>query len=172
MTQSNRLQLTAVVLLFLLIIGILLVILPMRSRNAALKVTHATALTERQQLEDRLEKLEALSEQVASSAAAKKTLLQAVPKGLNQDELILELKELSDKVSYDLSTMSFSVTNSAEFGNTVSIGASLSGGYSDLIAFLRNIENADRLFRVKSIAAQRTNNEGVYFNVVLEAFYQ
>ncbi len=172
MTRSHRIQLLAVVLFILMVLGLVLFILPMQRANKALQLDKREAVAERQEAQLSLEKLSQLSDELSASESTKKALLRAVPSGLSQDALILELKELADEADFNVNNMSFSERNSEGLGEVLSVGLSLAGDYSDLTTLLELIEEADRLMEVSSISVQRIDPQSILFNLTVEAFYQ
>jgi Tfp pilus assembly protein PilO len=104
-------------------------------------------------------------------------ILNAVPVGFNQDNLVSELDELADTVDVDLNAMSFSEQAGDTSAQTVAISASFNGRYSDLLSLFDALENNPRLLKVSSIGVQLSdvNEEGeqlMNFGVTLEAYYQ
>lgn len=172
MNKSSQYQLLSIVLLLLLIAGIGVFILPMKTKNGELKVERQAVAQLRDESQQKLDQLTGLLDSVAKSEAAKKALLDSVPVGLSQDDLILELKELSDEADYNLVNLSFAKKSAEEGVQVVSVNASLSGTYNDLIQFLKAIEGARRTFEVNSISVQRGDSRSILFNVSLSAFYQ
>ena len=165
-------QLFAILLLFLMILGSVLFVFPMRGDVETLQVTEATLAEELVALETEYESLAALAEDVSTSEITKQSLMAAVPSGYAQDDLILELSDMASELGFPLNAVNFSDTVSQEFGNTITISASFSGTYEQLIAFLQKLETADRLLRVLSLNVQRTSTSDISFNISLEAYYQ
>ncbi len=165
-------QLFAIILLFLMILGSLLFVLPMRDEVEVLKASEASLAEELVVLESEYQSLATLAEEVSTSETTKQTLMNAVPSGYAQDELILELSEMATELGFTLNTVNFSDTVSQEFGKTLSISANFSGTYEQLIAFLQKLETAERLMRVLSLNVQRTSTSDISFNISLEAYYQ
>lgn len=165
-------QLISIVLLFLIVLGAVLFVFPMRDDIEAYKTQETALAAEVANYEAQLSELTALSEQVATSETTKQTLMAAVPDGYSQDELILELSSIAEDLEFTLNAVNFSDTTSEEFGNTVEMTANFSGTYEELIAFLQKLETAERLMRVVSLNVQRTTTTDIAFNVGIEAYYQ
>lgn len=172
MKPSQFSQLFSIILLFLVIVGTVVFVLPMSDKVAALKEDKAAAALELEGIQSEYDALSALAENVAKSAATKQALTDAVPNGYSQDELILELSKMADDLDFDLNAMNFSVSADQEYGNSVTVAANFSGSYDDLINFLRKIEGGDRLMQVTSIAVQLTSTNDIVFNLNIEAYYQ
>ncbi len=172
MKKGQFTQLVSILLLLLLVVGVLIFVLPMRSTIDELQIERDAVEDELQGLQSEYESLETLSEEVAKSEATKTALLSAVPNGYSQDELILELSEMAEDLDFELNAMNFSDSVSQEYGNTLTVTANLAGDYDDLIDFLQKLETADRLMRVTSLSVQLTSTEDVVFNLNIEAYYQ
>lgn len=106
------------------------------------------------------------------------TSLAAVPKGLNQDEVIRNLIEVADNYDIDLNAINFARANTNFDGvGLLKINASFEGNYSDLIDFLSGLEDSERLFKVNSINVQiaDTSISGLSranFSLAIDTFYQ
>ena len=165
-------QLFAIILLFLMILGSLLFVLPMRDEVEVLKASEASLAEELVVLESEYQSLATLAEEVSTSETTNQMLMAAVPTGFSQDDLILELSEMATELGFTLNAVNFSDTVDQDFGKTISISANFSGTYEQLIAFLQKLETAERLMRVLSLNVQRTSTSDVSFNISLEAYYQ
>ncbi len=172
MKNNSFSQLVSIVLLFLIILGSVIFVLPMRDTIAALQVTETALSGELATLETNYEALNSLSEEVATSETTRDSLKAAVPVGYDQDALLLELSTITDEIGFTLNAVSFSDTVSPEYGKTINISANFTGTYDDLVSFLQAIESADRLMRVSNMSFQRTSSSAVAFNVSIEVYYQ
>lgn len=143
----------------------------------------AEGLTEKEKtIEDIRSQLETLksSEQKLNitTDVQKMTLLQSIPVGMKQDDVIEDLIKIAEGNGVNLSSVSFGKTDPANdnFGS-LKINASFQGGYGDLIHFLKGIEDNARLFKATSINVQVSDVEGgdmkrVTFSLAIEAYYQ
>ncbi len=165
-------QLFSILLLFLIILGATVFVLPMRDEIAVLETTRDAASTELQTLQAQYQSLSDLSEEVATSETTKQSLMAAVPSGYAQDQLLLDLSAMATDLSFKLNALNFSDTTSEEFGPTVTLTANFSGSYDQLIALLQKMETSDRLMRVVSLNVQRTSSTDIAFNMSIEAYYQ
>jgi Tfp pilus assembly protein PilO len=172
MRKGQLQQLVSVILLLLLVVGVFVLIMPMRDKVTDLKADKQVVADQLQGLQSEYEDLEALSSEVATSSTVKNDLLDSVPVGYSQDELILELADLADDAEFDLNAMNFAASVDQASGNFVSVSANFDGDYGDLIKFLQALEGADRLMRVSSLSVQLTSTEEVVFNLNIEAYYQ
>ncbi len=172
MKNNSFSQLVSIVLLFLIIVGSVVFVLPMRDKIAELKVAKEAATTEVATLESTYADLQALSEQVATSESTRDALKAAVPSGYDQDSLLLELSSMGEDLGFKINAITFGDTVSEQYGNTISISANITGTYDDLVAFLQEVEAADRLMQVTSMSVQRTSSSAISFSLTLEAYYQ
>lgn len=172
MKSNSFSQLVSIVLLFLIIVGSVIFVLPMKDKIEVLKVSEETLKAEVATLEANYEDLKTLSEDVASSETTRAMLKAAVPVGYDQDKLLLELSDIADGLGFDLNAVSFSDTVSENYGNTITVSANFTGTYDDLVAFLQNLEGADRLMRVTAMNIQRTSSSAISFSLNIEAYYQ
>lgn len=172
MKNNSFSQLVSIVLLFLIIVGSVVFVLPMRDKIAELKVAKEAATAEVATLESTYADLQALSEQVATSESTRDALKAAVPSGYDQDSLLLELSSMGEDLGFKINAITFGDTVSEQYGNTISISANITGTYDDLVAFLQEVEAADRLMQVTSMSVQRTSSSAISFSLTLEAYYQ
>ncbi|QQR55399.1 type 4a pilus biogenesis protein PilO [Candidatus Peregrinibacteria bacterium] len=172
MKTSQSSQLISIFLLFLIIVGAVVFVLPMRDKITALKSQEAVLAEELQTLDTQYEALSTLSKEVSQSETTKLKLLSAVPKGYDQDALILELTDLAAQTGFTLNAISFSAGTSQDYGKILSVSSSVKGSFEQMIEFLQLLEGADRLMRITSLSVQRLSASEVGFNLTLEAYYQ
>ncbi len=172
MKNNSFSQLVSIILLFLIIVGSVVFVLPMRDKIAELKVTKDAITSEVASLETTYSDLQALSEQVATSESTRDALKAAVPSGYDQDSLLLELSTMGEDLGFKLNAVTFGDTVSETYGNTITISANISGTYDDLVAFLKEIEDAKRLMQVSSMSVQRTSSSEISVSLAIEAYYQ
>lgn len=165
-------QLISILLLMLIVIGSVFFVLPLRDNIAELKVEKVTANESLLALQTEYDELNALSEEISKSEATQEALKKAVPAGMQQDELILELVDMAEKAGFNAKVLSFSKREDQTYGSALGISLSLTGDYEKLIAYLQLIEGAERLFDVSSITVQRTSTSAITFGLNLEAYYQ
>jgi len=171
MSQRSS-QLIPILLLILIVVGSVFFVVPMRDNIENLQIQKAESNESLALLQSEYDDLNALSEEISKSQATQDALKKAVPAGMAQDELILELIDMAKDLGFDANVLSFSLRTDKDYGNTVGISLSLTGAYDDLIEYLQLLEGADRLMSVTSISVQRTNTEAISFGVNLEAYYQ
>jgi|GEM_PF-787616 Tfp pilus assembly protein PilO len=129
-------------------------------------------------LETELADLVLLDSTLPVAESERDRILEAVPNDLAQDELIRDLDDIASSVDIDLTSMTFSLQSVQGLtADVVSISASFSGLYVDLLDLLEAIETNDRLFKVNSIGVQLgdVTDDGeqlMTFSVTLEAYYQ
>jgi Tfp pilus assembly protein PilO len=172
MQAHQRSQLFSVLLVPVLLVLVVLIVMPFAERVSGLNNSVDLLSDELQGLQSEYESLTSLSEDVARSEATKNALLAAVPEGPEQDELIRELSSLASDNGFELNAMNFSLSVDNDYGEHVRLTGNLTGNYSDLIGFLEDVENGERLMQVSSLTVQRTTTESVVFNLTIEAYYQ
>lgn len=172
MKQGQMSQLGFIVLLLVGVVGFVLFVLPLKATVAELSLSKAESASVLEGLQSDYESLEQLSQEVSNSEATKEALVNAVPVGPAQDDLILELSEMATDASFDLNAMSFTDSIDQTYGNTLTISVNLTGSYDDLVDFLQKVEGAERLMTVKSLSVQLTTTTDVVFNLSIEAYYQ
>lgn len=165
-------QLFSILLLFLIILGGTVFVLPMREEIAALQVSKETLSGELQTLQTQYQSLSDLSEKITTSETTKQSLKAAVPTGYSQDQLLLDISKVASDLKFTLNAVNFSDTTSEEFGKTITMTANFSGSYDQLITLLQKLETSDRLMRVVSLNVQRTSGTEIAFNMSIEAYYQ
>lgn len=172
---STTLNLLSVALLLAVVLGLLFFVNPMRTEIGLLE----TNLTEKElQVDDlsaKVAELEAIREEVGSSGISEDKLLTQVPEGVSQDELIVDLSEVSIAAGIELHGMSFSIVENEEGVGVITVSASFDGDYEDLIGFLQAIEDSARKIKVKSINVQLSSEDDVAkanFSLLMEAYYQ
>lgn len=166
------LQIISIVLLILIGLGILVFVKPLMVSIKDLKLQTASAGTELQSLQAEQDRLAEMAVKIGDSDAQKKDLLKAIPVGNNQEEILSELSALAKTQGLVMNSVNFALSTSADFGNSITIAANFEATYDKLITFLQKIENAERLYKVKSINVQLTSSSTSVFNLNLEAYYQ
>lgn len=172
MAQARSSQLISILLLLLIVLGSVFFVVPLRDNIAELRADKATDAEVLVLLQTEYDSLNALSEEISKSEATQEALKKAVPAGVDQDDLILELVDIAESAGFEARVMSFSLRTDKDYGNAVGVSMSLAGDYDDLIEFLQLIEGADRLMQVDSISVQLTSTSTITFSVSLEAYYQ
>lgn len=108
----------------------------------------------------------------------KKTLINSIPVGVNQDGIIEDLVKIAGDNDVKLKSVSFGVSRGDETKvGVVKMNASFEGNYNDLLNFLEGIEENARFFKVTSISVQVNDVSGldikrVTFSLSLDAYYQ
>ena len=174
MKKSNFLNFLSVIFLIVIVLGVVFFVNPMKLEMDQLNTDLDLKTLEVSTLEARVLELESLQEELSASGTTEEKLLEQVPVGMNQDELLTNLSDLADESGITLNGVSFSPTEGDE-SNIVSISASFDGDYEDLIGFLETVEDNTRTFYVKTISVQ-LSEEGstahASFGLVLDAYYQ
>jgi len=111
-----------------------------------------------------------------TTSVQKNLSLNAVPIGLNQDEVIEDLISVTESYDTELNSLSFG-TSVDEDVSVLRVNASFEGNYSDLVSFLQGLERNARVFSVKSISVQISDIDildlqKATFSLAMEAYYQ
>jgi len=113
-----------------------------------------------------------------STEVQRAEVLKSIPVGLNQDEVIEDLVRIAHINDIELNSVSFGRGSEGKDGiGSLRINSSFEGNYSDLVGFLKEIEENGRLFKVNSINVQvntfeSSNFDRISFALNLEAYYQ
>ncbi len=163
-------------LLIALAVG-MFVLAPVRDNGDLLKTDLAAAEANFQTLQSEVDRLKAAEAKLPLAESERQKLLLSVPVGLNQDQLILDLKRIGEGAKVSLNAISFSLQPERYDAQTVSVVANFTGRYEELMALLTALENNPRLFRVNSIGVQLSDSDDdgaplMNFSVTLEAYYQ
>ncbi len=163
-------------LLVALVVG-MFVLAPARDKGDFLKSDLATAEANLQTLQAEVDRTKAAEAKLPLADTERQKLLLSVPAGLDQDQLILDLKRIGEAAKVSLNAISFSLQPERYGAQTVSVVANFTGRYEELMALLTALENNSRLFRVNSIGVQLSDSDDdgaplMNFSVTLEAYYQ
>ncbi len=178
MAQRNTTStLIAGVLLILTLVVGLFVWKPARDDAKSLGTDLIEAQSSLQQLEKELADLLVLEQDLPVAESERESILESVPIGLNQDELVRNLDDIAADADVSLNSMTFSKQNvEGSTADVISVVCNLSGDYEDLGRLLESFENNDRLFKVVSIGVQlgdvTEDGQQMTFSVTLEAYYQ
>lgn len=165
-------QFVSLFLLALLLFGGLFILNPLREGSKVAKEKVEERSNQLQILQSEFDVLNVLADEISLSSAKKETLLKAVPVGHKQDELLLELSKLTKEYNFSVNAINFAQSMDVNLGKVMTITSNFEGSYADLISFLQKLENAERLFQVRSISVQLTSSTDVVFNLNIEAYYQ
>lgn len=167
---------------FFNIIGLVAVILlgffylkPLFDENVSVKEKLERREVDRDAIVTELENFTSISGDEINEADIQEFLTK-VPKELEQDILLENLFDISERVNVSLNSVSFGV-NQSELASvkTIQISAAFLGQYSDLVDLLREIEDNPRKINVRSISIQFGEGEGssqqISFNLNMESYY-
>jgi len=108
----------------------------------------------------------------------KNEILNSIPVGVRQDGIIEDLYDIAKTNDVELRSVSFGTAEGVyENVSALTINASFEGNYSDLINFLKSIEENKRFLKVSSVNVQVADVVGedfkrVTFSLSMSAFYQ
>jgi hypothetical protein len=120
----------------------------------------------------------AQSELELSTEVQRMEILKAVPFGIQQDEVIDDIVEISDKYKIALNSVSFGRSSSPEDGiGALRVNASFEGDFSDLTSFLEGLERNARFFKISTISVQLSSVglasfQRANFSLSMDVFFQ
>ncbi len=154
---------------------------PMRDEVKALNTAAEENNTEIAGIDEKIAAYKEAEEKLdLSNEVERIQTLKAVPIGMNQDEVIRNFINLTRAYDIEFSSLSFGKGSSSGTGvKTLRINANFEGNYSDLINFLKGIEqnSEGRLFNVNNISVSVKKLavlgvKRVNFSLNIEAYYQ
>lgn len=182
MAQRPLVHFFSFVLILIVIAGVVFYVNPRRDDIASLQATIDGQTAQLTSLQSEVDRLTALQSTVAIDSQQAQTLNAAIPDDLNEDDLIQAMSGLATQNHLDLHSVGFGTGMAKDSVTTFSITASLSGNYTDLGAFLKDVEGADRQYTVKGISVSikpadttdedKTNDvQTTDFSVTIDAYY-
>ncbi|PIQ77819.1 hypothetical protein COV82_02590 [Candidatus Peregrinibacteria bacterium CG11_big_fil_rev_8_21_14_0_20_46_8] len=161
----------------LLLLGATLLVLFFHTVPARAKRMQA-----REQLAIAAERLVELSKEEAErredagiSEIEAQELARAIPGDMSQDQLILDLADISAKADVSFNALSFSLNESSEIPS-ITVSGGFQGSPARLLQFLKLIETNPRKLVVQSASVDRglviDGNQFATLTLTLQAFYQ
>lgn len=174
--KNNSAVISLLLLLALVAVGIFW-FRPNFDEVNALKVTEQARQNDIDQLNQTLNTLKATQANLAAGTEIdQQAVLAAIPERFQQDQLIIDINDISQKNGVNIGSISFSAPmNSQEAVKKATINISMTGDQDALMRLLKGLENNARKMVVKSITVQYGQTEGVSrinFNVSLETYFQ
>ena len=176
---SSKKPLIGVLLVILAVAGYVFYSRPLAGDVDELKADVMAAETELEGLNAELETLERAKEALGLSNEVEAfAVKKQIPAGVEQDEVIRDVREIAELHEISLKSLSFGKGSTNQQGvGSLRISSSFEGNYADLVDFLEGIENNGRLFKVNSINVQLSTLdllrfERATFTLTMEAFYQ
>jgi len=168
--------------IFLVFISIFVYMYYVKPLSVSLAQTRENLISqdnENMDLQNQIQLLESSKESLDLSTQVQRNLiLNAVPKGMNQDEVIKDIINISEHNDIELKSIGFGKGGSGSEGvNTLRINASFDGSFTDLTNFLEGIEQNGRLFQISSISVQVTRLDigdfkRANFSLSMESYFQ
>jgi len=180
--MKNKFSLIALLVFVLTLLGAVFYVKPAWEEVGSLAFGRDAKLSQKQDIQQQLNDLQAVQQQLnASSEVSRETSLAAIPEKLEEDNLILDMANISRKNDIVLNSVNFSIPAEAPAGQVTmaTVNASLTGTESSLIGFLRSVEANSRKILVKSITVQLAKTEKTAvgsplanFSVNMQTYYQ
>lgn len=126
-----------------------------------------------QELEKRVEDIEILKTSFPDDEVSRQLILARVPAQPEQDRLVRLFDRLATSFHITFQNMNFSQGGDFIEGVSIfSISSSFQGNFSDLLAFLKALEEEHRVIRVKTMQIERHDDGTSTFHLRMEAYYQ
>jgi len=126
----------------------------------------------------RIDRLEKLSKQLETSAQDKRALftMHFIPRNVGWSETLPVLETAVQSAGVRNETQSYSIDEAPQFGlYSVKIRLPVSGQYSNVVNFIRELEESRIFFIINSIdvrgRSERQSNAGVEMNLNIETFF-
>lgn len=177
--ESSPLNIIAIVLFLIVLLGSFMVVQPMWAEVGSLKKGNEEKQSEKTQLYQQLTELQAIQQELNDSSEVVQTkTLDAIPERYDQDELIRDVTNIVEANKIKLDSISFGVPLQISPGQIVTstLGLSFTGTSSQLMDILRDIEASPRKMLVKNIAVAFGKTElgtkTVTFSLNIETYSQ
>jgi len=168
-------------LIFALVILLYLIFTkPLSANLSIMKADLVSTTSTRETLTAKLDKFKADESELDLSSEVQILQAQrAVPLGMNQDDVIRDVISVTKANGVTLNSISFGKSGSSKVGDVsvLLVNAGFYGSFSDLLNFLKAVETNPRLFIIKNITVQLSNNsllasKNATFNLNMETYYQ
>ena len=172
--------LIAVLIFLVALVAGILYVNPLWSDVTSLAMGRDDQASQRDQLNKKLNDLQALQQSLnLQTEVSRKTNLDAIPVGFDEDLLINDINALADESRMLINGINFGTPDDVKYGEVgkISVNVNMSGDEGDLLTFLRKIESDSRKILVKSISVQNVEGEDtkikrVNFNLNMETYFQ
>ncbi|MBI2463999.1 type 4a pilus biogenesis protein PilO [Candidatus Peregrinibacteria bacterium] len=167
---------TRIFTLFLLLVIVALwvfYIRPVQTKIDSLTAQRDERQKEIQELEKQAQELEALKISFPEDKASRQLILAQVPAQSEQDRIVRLFDTLASRFHITFQDMNFTLGEDFIEGVAIlSISSSFQGSFSDLLAFLKALEEEHRIIRVKTMQIERHDDGSSTFHLRMESYYQ
>jgi len=171
-TNSNGKTILGVIILITVVVGIFMFLLPKKNEfntNSTQLIQKQTELTK---LKTQLSKIENLESEFSGGEVTKKDFLYLIPNDVEQDQVIETLAKISDDNKVAINSMSFGLGLDSNSGiNMLNITLNVSGAHQNLIAFIENLENGGRKFKVETLSVQILENRLENMSISIKSYF-
>ncbi|MFA5947434.1 MAG: hypothetical protein WC806_00475 [Candidatus Gracilibacteria bacterium] len=164
--------------ILLVVVIYALLLRPLSGELAALKADLTSKETVFNDLKTKVSTFDSAEKGDGLTEIKKMEISQKIPLGINQDEMIRDLINIAKNNDIEITSISFSkgISANPEIG-TLKINSGFEGNYSDLLNFLKSIEQNSRFLNVNSISVQInvldvTDLKRANFLLSIESYYQ
>jgi Tfp pilus assembly protein PilO len=124
-------------------------------------------------LKDKIQELQNLNTIIKASEQKNQSIIEQIPSDNQQEVLLLSLRKLSQKTNFYFDGLQFSKGHNRILGiPELKIQFSTEGKKSQLVSFLRAIEESTRFLGMESLSISTQEENNVTFGVSLYAFFQ
>ena len=189
MEQPTKIQpfsRTLIVVLGILVAVILIIILgviPQLNRLKENNIEVAVLKSELKKKEEKLENLKTLAQAIEGQREKTEKIIQALPKGPNTEELLVQLNNIAKTAGVDFQTFAPSefveeeveIAESEPTLKTLSFEITIQGKYSQITKFVKELANNIRPINTTSwemTATEESNNPTILAHFSLVTYYQ
>jgi Tfp pilus assembly protein PilO len=178
-TQSRSMPLIGAFMILVSVAVFVFLVKPIGNKVDELQVSVIGKTQELNAMKERIKVMEnSKTEYGLTNELQKMEVENSVPVGVRQDGAITDLVNLAKDNNIDLTSIGFGKggTDKEKIGS-LQISAGFDGTYEDLIAFLKDLEQNRRMFKVNSISVQLVDTDVIgfkraIFSLAMETFYQ
>jgi Tfp pilus assembly protein PilO len=171
-SSFNAGTIISVVLLILVVVGITMFVLPLRSEFETSNQALTQKNTELSSLKTQLTQLQSVETSFQGGEVTRKDILNLIPEDLNQDEIIEVLAKVTDDNAVLINSLSFGLGTSGEADvEKISITLNITGAHQKIIDFLADIEGSSRKFTVNTIGIQIMESRLENVSISMEAYF-
>jgi hypothetical protein len=162
----------AILLLLAVIAGAYLFVFPLKDKYDQSSILLSQKQTELNSAKSKLVEAQAFESSFTGSEVTKKDILNLIPQGVNQDNIIDILSKAADENEVTLNSFSFGISEGAELeANIVNITINISGAHMDMLDFFDALQNSSRKFLIKTINVQTLENQLENVSLNINAYY-
>ena len=132
---------------------------PARSEYYRLQGSIQKMSTEVRTRQQSVQRLEKLSAQLETSEQDRRRLftMHFIPRDAGFSEILPQLDEMAERAGVRKTRVDYAIDEKPQYGlYSVKIGIPVTGGYSNIVNFIKDLENSDTFFIINSINVRGT----------------